>query len=84
MTSLQRCVVAPLLNRGSGRGICHFIAGSRDGATPVKLNLALMARFFSNIRRADFDLDSAIEALRDTYRSMAELLTPDEAGDKLA
>jgi hypothetical protein len=53
-----------------------------DGATRVKLNLLLMARFFVNIRESDFDLDGAIEAVRETHRSMAELLTPEEAGNK--
>jgi hypothetical protein len=55
---------------------------SSDGATRVKLNLALTARFFASIRESDFDLDGAIEALRDTHRQMTELLTPEEAGDK--
>ncbi|WP_284270145.1 hypothetical protein [Bradyrhizobium iriomotense] len=54
---------------------------SSDGATRVKLNLALTARFFASIRESEFDLDGAIEALRDTHRQMAELLTPGE-GDK--
>jgi hypothetical protein len=55
---------------------------SRDGFTRVKLDLALTARFFATIRDSDFDLDGAIEALRDTHRQMAELLTPDEARDR--
>ncbi|MGY8667450.1 hypothetical protein Q3C01_34560 [Bradyrhizobium sp. UFLA05-109] len=52
---------------------------SSDGATRVKLNLALTARFFASIRESDFDLDGAIEALRDTHRQMAMLLTPEES-----
>ncbi|TYO62858.1 hypothetical protein FXV83_30480 [Bradyrhizobium hipponense] len=51
---------------------------SRDGATRVKLDLALTAKFFASVRDADFDLDSAIGALRATHRQMAELLTPNE------
>jgi len=49
---------------------------SRDGATRVKLDLALTARFFASIREADFDLDGVIEALQTTHRQMAELLAP--------
>ncbi|MCK1404986.1 hypothetical protein [Bradyrhizobium sp. 76] len=52
---------------------------SRDGATRVKLDLALTAKFFASVREADFDLESAIEALQTTHRQMAELLTPNEA-----
>lgn len=55
---------------------------SRDGATRVKLDLALTAKFFASVRESDFDLDSAIEALRATHRQMAELLTPNEAYDR--
>ena len=51
---------------------------SRDGATRVKLDLALTAKFFASVRESDFDLDSAIEALQATHRQMAELLTPNE------
>jgi hypothetical protein len=51
---------------------------SRDGATRVKLDLALTAKFLASIREADFDLDSAIEALQATHRQMAEFLTPNE------
>ena len=51
---------------------------SRDGATRVKLDLALMAKFFASVRDSDFDIDSAIEALQATHRQMAELLTPNE------
>ena len=51
---------------------------SRDGATRVKLDLALTAKFFASVREADFDLDSAIAALQATHREMAELLTPNE------
>ncbi|MCK1328259.1 hypothetical protein IVB57_07600 [Bradyrhizobium sp. CW9] len=51
---------------------------SRDGATRVKLDLALTAKFFASVRDADFDLDGAIEALQATHRQMAELLTPNQ------
>lgn len=51
---------------------------SRDGATRVKLDLALTAKFFASVREADFDLDGAIEALQATHRQMAELLAPNE------
>ncbi|MET4278126.1 MULTISPECIES: hypothetical protein [unclassified Bradyrhizobium] len=51
---------------------------SRDGATRVKLDLALTAKFLASVRDADFDLDGAIEALQDTHRQMAELLTPNQ------
>lgn len=51
---------------------------SRDGATRVKLDLALTAKFLASVREADFDLDCAIEALHDTHRQMAELLAPSE------
>jgi hypothetical protein len=51
---------------------------SRDGATRVKLDLALTARFFATIRDSEFDLDGAIDALRDTHRQMAQLLTLEE------
>jgi hypothetical protein len=56
---------------------------SSDGCTRVKLDLALTARFFANIREADFDLDGAIAALRDTHRQMAALLTREDEGDSL-
>ncbi|MGY4615547.1 hypothetical protein ACVWZ4_000774 [Bradyrhizobium sp. USDA 4472] len=49
---------------------------SRDGATRVKLDLALTAKFLSSVREADLDLDGAILALQATHRQMAELLTP--------
>lgn len=51
---------------------------SRDGATRVKLDLALTAKFLASVREADFDLDCAIEALHNTHRQMAELLVPSE------
>jgi hypothetical protein len=51
---------------------------SRDGATRVRLDLALTAKFFASVRDADFDLDGAIEALQATHRQMAELLTPNQ------
>src|SRR3954468_15286920 len=47
---------------------------SRDGATRVKLDLALTTRFFASVREADFDLDCAIEALQATHQQMAEFL----------
>ena len=49
---------------------------SRDGATRVKLDLALTVKFLASVREADFDLDCAIQALRDTHRQMAELPAP--------
>ena len=52
---------------------------SRDGNTRVKLDLALMARFFETIREAEFGLDDAIAALRETHRQMSEVLTADQA-----
>ncbi len=52
---------------------------SRDGSTRVKLNLALMARFFETIREAEFDLDEAIAALRDTHRQMSGVLAADQS-----
>ncbi|MCK1305179.1 hypothetical protein ABIB75_005365 [Bradyrhizobium sp. GM2.2] len=51
---------------------------SRDGATRVKLDLALTAKYFASVRDADFDLDGAIETLQATHRQMAELLTPNQ------
>ena len=51
---------------------------SRDGNTRVKLNLALMARFFETIREAEFDLDDAITALRDAHRQMSGVLSIDQ------
>ncbi|MET3992396.1 hypothetical protein ABIB94_003471 [Bradyrhizobium sp. JR7.2] len=48
---------------------------SRDGNTRVKLNLALMARFFETVREAEFDLDDAITALRDAHRQMSGVLS---------
>ena len=52
---------------------------SRDGNTRVKLNLALMARFFETIREAELDLDDAIAALRETHRQMSGVLTAEQA-----
>jgi hypothetical protein len=48
---------------------------SRDGNTRVKLNLALMARYFETVREAEFDLDDAIRALRDAHRQMSGVLS---------
>ncbi|MBR0822031.1 hypothetical protein JQ627_29230 [Bradyrhizobium liaoningense] len=53
---------------------------SRDGNTRVKLNLALMARFFETIRDAEFDLDDAIAALRDAHRQMSGVLSAGQPG----
>ena len=52
---------------------------SRDGNTRVKLNVALMARFFETIREADFDLDDAIAALRDAHRQMSGVVAAEPA-----
>ncbi|UQD74787.1 hypothetical protein JEY40_09915 [Bradyrhizobium japonicum] len=51
---------------------------SRDGNTRVKLNLALMARFFETVREAEFDLDDAITALRDAHRQMSGALSTNQ------
>ena len=50
---------------------------SRDGNTRVKLTPALMARFFETVREAEFGLDDAIAALRETHRQMSGVLTAD-------
>lgn len=55
---------------------------SRDGATRVKLDLALTAKFFASIRASDVDLDRAIEALQAKHRQMAEMLTPNEVDER--
>jgi hypothetical protein len=55
---------------------------SRDGNTRVKLNLALMARFFETIREAEFDLDDAITALRDAHRQMSGVLAIDQPSSR--
>ncbi|MBR0842752.1 hypothetical protein JQ607_21330 [Bradyrhizobium liaoningense] len=52
---------------------------SRDGNTRVKLNLALMARFFETIREAEFDLDDAIKALRSAHQQMSGVLAADRS-----
>ncbi|MCK1384493.1 hypothetical protein [Bradyrhizobium sp. 21] len=52
---------------------------SRDGNTRVKLSPTLMARFFETIREADFALDDAIAALRDTHRQMSGVLATERA-----
>ena len=51
---------------------------SRDGNTRVKLNLALMVRFFETIREAEFGLDDAIAALRETHRQMSGVLATEQ------
>lgn len=53
---------------------------SRDGNTRVKLNDALMARFFETIRQTELDLDRAITALRETHRHMSGAFAIDQAG----
>jgi len=52
---------------------------SRDGNTRVKLTPALMARFFETVREAEFGLDDAVAALRETHRQMSGVLTADQA-----
>ena len=52
---------------------------SRDGITRIKLNLALTATFFDMIKGSEYDLDTAIEELRETYHEMARLLKKDQA-----
>jgi hypothetical protein len=47
---------------------------SRDGITRLKLNPALMAKFFETIKETDAGLDVAISDLKQTYRQMARLL----------
>ena len=51
---------------------------SRDGNTRVKLNLALTGRFFETIREAEFGLDDAIAALRETHRQMSGVLATEQ------
>ncbi|MGX1325103.1 hypothetical protein AB7M17_008556 [Bradyrhizobium sp. USDA 377] len=51
---------------------------SRDGNTRVKLSPAMMARFFEAVREADFALDDAIAALRETHRQMSGVLTTEQ------
>lgn len=51
---------------------------SRDGNTRVKLDVALMARFFETIREAEFGLDDAITALREAHRQMSGGLSSDQ------
>jgi hypothetical protein len=58
------------------------IAGSkksRDGITPIKVNLALMANFLEMIKDTEDDFDVAIEEIRETYDQMARLLKKDRA-----
>ncbi len=69
------CGCSPTEARLRARHLSLRRRKSSDGATRVKLDLALTAKFFANIREADFDLERAIEALRETHRQMAELLT---------
>jgi len=52
---------------------------SRDGMTRIKLNLALTAKFFEMIKETEYNLDTAIDELHQTYRQMARLLKKDEA-----
>lgn len=53
---------------------------SRDGNTRIKLNPALTARFFASVRDAEFELDHAIEALRETHRQMSGFLPAEQLG----
>lgn len=53
---------------------------SRDGSTRVKLNLALMVRYFEIIREAEYDLDDGIAALRDAHRQMSGVLSIAQPG----
>lgn len=55
---------------------------SRDGNTRVKLNLALMARFFETIRETELDLDEAVAALRDAHRQMSGVISSDHQGSR--
>ena len=51
---------------------------SRDGNTRVKLNPALMDRFFETIRDTDSVLDEAVAALRETHRQMSGILAAEQ------
>lgn len=51
---------------------------SRDGNTRIKLDVALMARFFETIREGEFGLDDAITALREAHRQMSGGLSSDQ------
>ena len=51
---------------------------SRDGNTRVKLNPALMNRFFETIRDTDSALDKAVAALRETHRQMSGILAAEQ------
>lgn len=51
---------------------------SRDGNTRVKLDFALMVRFFETIREGEFGFDDAITALRETHRQMSGGLGSDQ------
>ncbi|QOZ47353.1 hypothetical protein XH89_30605 [Bradyrhizobium sp. CCBAU 53340] len=51
---------------------------SRDGNTRVKLDFALMSRFFETIRNAEFGPDEAISALRATHRQMSRGISSDQ------
>ena len=55
---------------------------SRDGNTRVKLNLALMARFFETIHETELDLDEAVAALRDAHRQMSGVISSDYQGSR--
>jgi hypothetical protein len=55
---------------------------SRDGNTRVKLNLALMARFFETIRETELNLDEAITALRDAHRQMSGVISVDHQSSR--
>lgn len=55
---------------------------SRDGNTRVKLNLALMARFFETVRETELNLDEAITALRDAHRQMSGVISVDHQSSR--
>jgi hypothetical protein len=57
---------------------------SRDGNTRVKLNPALMARFYESLRETEFDIDDAITALRETHRQMSGVVAANPSSPLLS